>query len=132
MAQQYHRAATTLLGRDDAESPFYFLYTHTIELALKAYLRSHSSRIPRGHDLRSLIRTCQRLGLQASLDLQMSLNYLNPKTASTGFDTSSSSARANRRLPTFGQVVDEVSQRRSNEPNAAVIKFRIGKPEKKR
>jgi hypothetical protein len=66
-AQQYHLAATTLLPLyQQAESPLYFLFTHVIELALKAYLRSHGLSPPRrqeGHALQKLFEQCQRKGL---------------------------------------------------------------------
>src|SRR5262245_19201526 len=59
-AQQYHFGATTLFSAAcRAESPLYFLYTQTIELALKALLRSRGLSIPRTHALRSLCRQCQ-------------------------------------------------------------------------
>ena len=46
--------------------PNYFLYFHTIELALKAFLRSHNRPIPRGqkgHKLADLYERCRELGL---------------------------------------------------------------------
>src|SRR5882724_1856844 len=69
MAQQYHQAATKLasLG-SDADSPLYFLYTHAIELALKAYLRSQGPSAPRTHSLSVLLKKSRQLGLSASLD----------------------------------------------------------------
>jgi HEPN domain-containing protein len=70
MAREYHRAANTLFPiAKDVRSPIYFLYAHTLELALKAYLGSHGHPVPRIHDLESLFKRCQKAGLHVNRDL---------------------------------------------------------------
>jgi hypothetical protein len=66
MARIYHDAANKLfeLGHSGLTSePIYFLYSHTVELALKAFLRSRNVRIARTHELTKLYGECRRLGL---------------------------------------------------------------------
>ena len=70
MAEQYHLAAVTLAPMGDkVRSPIYYLYSHTIELALKAYVGLHRGTVPRIHDLRKLGQRSRELGLQWSRDL---------------------------------------------------------------
>jgi HEPN domain-containing protein len=84
-AQQYHLAATTLLPiHQRAASPLYFLFTHALELALKAYLRSRGHATPRGshgHALRDLLEQCHRNGLQVGLDLRNVVQLLESEKA---------------------------------------------------
>ena len=66
LARKYHEAADLLLQHRAAGEPTYFLYFHTIELALKAFLRSHNRPIPRGqkgHKLTDLYERCRELRL---------------------------------------------------------------------
>lgn len=78
MAREYYAAANALLEsseqrpkkanrQSEFSDPIYFLYFHTIELALKAYLRSHDLPIlgtPRmSHELLKLYEECRALGL---------------------------------------------------------------------
>jgi HEPN domain-containing protein len=86
MAQQYHFAATTLLSASGrAEAPLYFLYTHTIELALKAFLRFHGLSAPRTHALRSLCRQCRAIGLGMHNDLVNVIDLLESESKVHGF-----------------------------------------------
>src|SRR5262245_56693721 len=89
MARQYHIAANTLfsVARDNA-SPVYFLYTHTIELALKAYLRSLGCSVPRGregHDLPSVLEKCRAKGLRITRDLADVIRLLQSENEFHGF-----------------------------------------------
>ena len=88
-AQQYHLAATTLLSlHEQVASPLYFLYTHALELALKAYLRSHVLPTPLGqpgHALQALFEQCQRKGLQVHSDLRGVIDLLESENELHGF-----------------------------------------------
>jgi len=67
-AQAFYRAAAKVYGEEHIlNRPLYFLYFHTMELAFKAYLRSHS--VPTsalqtgwGHDLLKLYEDCRDRG----------------------------------------------------------------------
>ena len=77
MARQYHEAARILFAESERRpkihnsrqlsDPTYFLYFHTVELALKAFLRSHSRPILgtdlMSHKLTDLYAECRDLGL---------------------------------------------------------------------
>jgi hypothetical protein len=63
MARNYHAAAEVLFSAPIAFEPRYFLYFHTVELALKAFLRSHNHPVPRRHELTKLYEECRKLGL---------------------------------------------------------------------
>jgi hypothetical protein len=45
------------------EDPISFLYFHTVELALKAFVRSHGQQIRTGHKLTAWFEKCTKLGL---------------------------------------------------------------------
>jgi hypothetical protein len=75
-AREYHEAANELFTIADARpkihgsrqlsQPLYFLYFHTIELALKAFLRANNLPILKTreiHELANLYRECGKLGL---------------------------------------------------------------------
>jgi hypothetical protein len=67
-AREYHSAANQLFdSRPSLRNPIYFLYFHTVELALKAFLRSLSIQIlgteRRSHNLTKLYEECRSLGL---------------------------------------------------------------------
>jgi HEPN domain-containing protein len=49
-------------------SPIHFLYFHTIELALKAYLRSFNLNVKRTHKITNLYRQCRKRGLRIRPD----------------------------------------------------------------
>lgn len=89
MARQYHLAARTLRPLEpQAHAPVYFLFTHTIELALKAYLRSRDVAIQHGqpgHALRDLLSQCRENGLPISLDLQNVVQLLESENRQHGF-----------------------------------------------
>jgi hypothetical protein len=67
MAREYHDAANELFVSVDtrqqqSHSPFYLLYFHTIELALKAFLRTHN-KTRQHHILTKLYSDSRDLGL---------------------------------------------------------------------
>jgi hypothetical protein len=81
MARQYQKAASRLLDSVEGEkvggqyplsSPIYFLYSHTVELALKAFLLFHDEEVPtsgrEGHGIVALHSRCAALGLRLSKD----------------------------------------------------------------
>jgi len=43
--------------------PIYFCYSHAVELALKAFFRSHNPEVEFGHSLKNLYEDCAALGL---------------------------------------------------------------------
>jgi HEPN domain-containing protein len=55
--------------------PTYFLYAHTVELALKALLQAHSVPIPRSHEIGDLFEDCRAKNLIA-LDPHFELQNL--------------------------------------------------------
>jgi hypothetical protein len=75
-ARRYHEAANCVFKEQGALSdPAHFLYFHTVELALKAFLRSHDIQIlgtwrssRSGHQLTKLYDECRILGLKIRSD----------------------------------------------------------------
>lgn len=141
MAQEYHLAATTLFPlRGRAESPLYFLYTHTLELALKAYLRSHGRRVARTHKLPRLLQLCADDGLRVHFDLRNVIHLLESENKEHGFRYFVFAATGKPEITYLREVVDdlmtvvveEVKKRPSTDlPKKAVMKFIVGKPVKK-
>jgi hypothetical protein len=78
MAREYHEAANQLLSvcqrrprigsRRGLSDPINFLYFHTIELALKSFIRFHGHRIRHSHKLTELYEECRTLGLVIGSD----------------------------------------------------------------
>lgn len=76
-ALEYHDAAKELFAVSERRpkihgvralsDPLNFLYFHTVELALKAFLRAHNHR-PWGHKLTKLYEECRTLGLLIGQD----------------------------------------------------------------
>jgi hypothetical protein len=75
-ARQYHEAAALMFAahnektkaeRYTLQEPTYFLFLHTVELALKAFLRAHNLPIHgterMSHGLTELYEECRSLGL---------------------------------------------------------------------
>ena len=141
MAREYQRAANTLFARTkDVTSPIYFLYAHTLELAFKAYLGSHGCSVPQIHDLKSLCKSCQKHGLHVNRELANVIHLLESENEVHGFRYF---AFVSTGIPEIGylrQVVDDlmvtvakdVERTLSKDSNKrAVLKFIVGKPEKK-
>src|SRR6266516_7100953 len=135
MAQQYHLAATTLLPiHQRAEHPLYFLFTHAIELALKAYLRSRGLSTPRGqqgHALQKLFEQCQRNGLQGGFDLRNVIQLLESENKQHGFRYFLFAGTGRPDIKYLREVVDElmgvIEQEVKSRPTkglaGAVLKF---------
>jgi hypothetical protein len=142
-AQEYHFAATKLLPlHQQLESPLYFLFTHALELALKAYLRSHGLPTPLGqpgHALKALFEQCQRKGLHVHSDLRGIIDLLGSENELHGFRYFVFKATARPDINYVREVVDElmgvvaeeVKKRHTKGLSGAVMKFTVGKPEKK-
>src|ERR1019366_5795763 len=63
-ARQYHGAAEQLFDqRRKLRHPVYFLYFHTVELALKPFLLSFNISLKRSHKLTELYEDCRNHGL---------------------------------------------------------------------
>jgi len=140
MAKEYHFAAATLFSAGGrAEAPLYFLYTHTIELALKAFLRSHSLSCPKTHALRSLCRQCQEIGLQINLDLVNVIELLESENKVHGFRYFAFVSTSKPEIGYLREVVDNlmtnVTEALSKRPEdvfkGIIVKFTVGKPFKK-
>ena len=140
-AQQYHLAARTLLPlHQQVESPLYFLFAHTIELAFKAYLRSHGPEPPRWHKLRDLLEQCHSNGLQVGLDLLNVVQLLDYEHRRHGFRYFLFESTGRPDINWLCEVVDalmpiieeEVSTRPTTGGSSAVLKSVVSKPEKKK
>jgi hypothetical protein len=74
-ARAYQKAANLLYATDDTtlNAPIYFLYFHSIESGLKAFLRAHNlpiveKRQRKHHRLTDLYEESRGLGLKAAID----------------------------------------------------------------
>jgi hypothetical protein len=149
MANEYCAAANALLElseqrpkkvnrQSEFNDPTYFLYFHTIELALKAYLRSHDLPIlgtPRmNHELLKLYEECRSLGLGIGPDDRVDIrNIVGLLESSNEFQGLRYFNLQQRSLPgldwtreTVGALLEEVAARveqvfpGSNIPGPAV------------
>lgn len=142
-AQQYHLAATALLPlHQQVDSPLYFLFTHAIELAFKAYLRSHglpTPQGPEGHALQDLFERCRGEGLQGHSELRNVIQLLESENKWHGFRYFLFKGTGRPEINYLREVVDElmvvvaeeVKMRPSEGLSGAVLKITVGKPEKK-
>jgi hypothetical protein len=153
LARQYQKAAGRLLASVEQEpkvnnqvplsDPIYFLYFHTVELALKAFLRYHRQAIhkgAKGHDIVTLHSRCQALGLRLDddpLGLQNVVNLLASGNGDHGFRYFTLKSCALPELPWARDVVNSLIQvvRERVDDNtppgpAAAVKIQIilGKP----
>lgn len=87
-AKQYHLSANTLYASDNRKSmedPLYFLFAHTIELALKAFTRIHGAPFKAIHDLDQLLADGQKLGLVVSRSTSDAIKNLKSENDVHGF-----------------------------------------------
>src|ERR1700674_4707723 len=78
-ARQSHEAAEWLFdSKPHLSRVINALYFHTVELALKAYLRAHNINNVRrwGHEIGELYNECRKLGLTISSDDQFGLGNI--------------------------------------------------------
>jgi HEPN domain-containing protein len=122
-ARQYQKAASRLLDSVQSETeegnlvplrdPIYFLFFHTVELALKAVLRFHGETVPRGHNIVELHRRCHALGLRLKgdpYDLQNVVSLLASGNDDHGFRYWSLSSGAIPDLSWTRDVVNSLIQ----------------------
>ena len=140
-AREFHVAAKALLPLyKEAPSPVYFLFSHVIELALKAYLRSHRLTVPRGqegHNLRELLERCAKTGLWVSQDLLNIVQLLNYEHVRHGFRYFLFESTGRPEISFLRDTVDslirvveeEVKMRPDTSPSGAVLKAIVGRPE---
>ncbi|MBV9010904.1 MAG: HEPN domain-containing protein [Pseudonocardiales bacterium] len=86
MAREYYDAVEELFavherGRSaDAgraiDNPIMFMYSHVIELTLKAYIAARRRQVQRTHKLRDLYEECQALGLRVGPDDQFTVGNI--------------------------------------------------------
>jgi HEPN domain-containing protein len=140
-AQQYHLAATLLSSSGkNAKMPVYFLYAHTIELALKAFIRSFGCPITRIHDLKRLTQDCEKLGLRVSIDLANVISLLESENRFQGFRYFTFKSTGVPEIDFLRGVVDDLMivvkrelERKPGEDviKGVVMKFTVGKPVEK-
>lgn len=102
-ARQYHSAAEQLFDqRDKLRHPVYFLYFHTVELALKAFLFSVDAPKCLGHGLTNLYDACYDEGLRVGVDdpsqIRSLVSLLESGNRSQGFRYITQESRS---LPDF-------------------------------
>jgi HEPN domain-containing protein len=144
MAKQYHLAATVLfpLG-EQMESPLYFLYTHTLELAFKTYLRLHNHVVPRTHELQLLLEKCADYGFCVSRDLKNIVHLLEYENKFHGFRYFTLEDTARPEINYLRAVVDDLMvivieemKKRPNTnpppPKKVICRTIVGKPVKKK
>ncbi len=150
LARQDQKAASRLLDSVEKEpkvgsqvplsDPIYFLYFHTVELSLKAFLRFHGQDVPRGqegHDIVELHRRCHSLGLRLNDPdgLQNVINLLASGNEDHGFRYFNLKSGPIPDLPWTREVVNsliQVVRERvdDNTPPGPAVKVQIlvGKP----
>lgn len=138
-ARQYHLAATTLLPHHaKVQAPIYFLYAHTIELALKAYLRSHGVPLQSKHALGMMLEECQRIGLRVHSDLEFVIRLLESENKLHGFRYFVFKGATKPEIDYVREVVndlmaavtEEVGKRPAKIVSRGVLKVTVGKPVK--
>lgn len=140
-AREYHLAAKALLPLcEEIPSPVYFLFSHVIELALKAYLRSYRLSVPRGwqgHNLRQLLERCIKSGLPVSQDLLNIVRLLDYENSRHGFRYFLFESTGRPEIGFLRDTVDrlmriveeEVKMRPNTDPSGAVLRVTVGRPE---
>jgi hypothetical protein len=114
-ARQYHGAAEQLFEqRREFYHPVYFLYFHTVELALKAFLFSCNVKPKGGHSLTTLYEDCRKHGLiigpYDQFDIGNIVSLLESGNRSQGFRYITQTSRS---LPDFSwtrEVVGELME----------------------
>ena len=95
-AREFFSAAEELFASENRPqaphkwvNPIYFGYSHAVELALKAFLRSHNPKVEFGHKLTELYKECRALGLAIGPDDRTEIGnivaLLDPVNEESGF-----------------------------------------------
>jgi HEPN domain-containing protein len=86
MAREYRDAANVLFDTaHKSNAPTYQLYTHVIELALKAFLRARAGGFPKIHDVVELLKLCTGHGFKSNRDLKNVTGLLQTENEFFGF-----------------------------------------------
>jgi len=114
-ARQYHGAAEQLFDqRRNLYHPVYFLYFHTVELALKAFLHSLDVPPKMGHKLTELYEECRKNGLVIGPEDQFQIgNIVSLLESGNKHHSFRYMAKKPRSLPDFSwtrEVVGELMQ----------------------
>ena len=136
-ARQYHEAARKLFPqRKSVELPLYFLYGHTIELLLKAFLRAHGLPMQHSHDLGFFLEKCRQNGLRVHTDLQNVVNLLESENQNQGFRYYLFASTTKPEISYVSEIVDDllkvVSDYVKNNPEIVpkktIVKLTLSKP----
>jgi HEPN domain-containing protein len=140
-ARQYHRAATALLPNfKDVEEPLYFLHAHTIELALKAFLRSRDRPLFEKHGLGTLLDNSEKHGLHVDMDLRNVVELLEVENKRHGYRYFVAGITSRPGMDYVPGVVDALmravekhleSSICSSLPGRGAVRMTFGKPKKK-
>ena len=140
MAKQYHLAATTLVSiHEKVASPRYFLFAHTVELALKAYLRVCGLATPKGqagHAHKNLLKTCEQNGLKVGDQWLNIVALLESETKLQGFRYFTFTSTVLPEINYLNEVVEEmvaaveaeVQKKPFAGPTGIVLRLTVGKP----
>ena len=137
VATEYYAAANALYDVGGHHRlPIYFLYTHTIELAFKAFLRSWGETATKIHLLEVLCEKCRLHGFRVNSDLKNVVGLLQTENKFHGFRYYAFKSTSIPEISYLRQVVDdlivtvteEVQRRPTKDFNEGVIKFIVGKP----
>jgi HEPN domain-containing protein len=137
-AQEYQCAANTVFAlKATFELPTYFLHTHAIELALKAFLCSRTGRVRVGHRLKPILQECLKEGLTPSFELERVVGLLKYENDQHGFRYYKFLSLARPEIGYLNEVMNtlfnSVSQQVAIVParKDIVLKSTVHKPEKR-
>lgn len=131
--------ARTSSKAPEIDDPIMLLGCHSIELALKAFLRGRTLHVPYTHDLPELLRACTHAGMPVSRETRECIKLTAAENAVHGFRYF---AFANLGRPTQDYLADaadeilaavDIESRAwpTEAMNKAVLKMRVAKPEPK-
>ncbi|MBK8580876.1 MAG: HEPN domain-containing protein [Flavobacteriales bacterium] len=141
-AKQYHIAANTLYSSGDSkavEDPLYFLFAHSIELTLKAFLRFNVVPFKPIHDLDKLLDDAQKVGLKLKKSTSDAIKNLKSENHAHGFRyfvfASASRTEIDWLREATEELMTEVQTALDKHPDdkdlGLVFKVTIGKPRPK-
>jgi HEPN domain-containing protein len=111
-ARQYFEAAEAVFEKNPSlRQPLNFLYFHTVELLLKAFLRANGkepTRGPRGHGIVELLRDAVALGLVKPAGIQSIVSLLKTGNTEDAFRYGTSKSTTEPDLMWTREVVGEL------------------------
>lgn len=138
LANQYYLAGSKLFSfQEKIEAPVYFLFTHSIELTLKAYLNLHQPYTKRIHSNEVLIKECIKEGLLVSDEIIFLIRTLENENKEHGFRYFIFKPTVKPSLNYLQEVAKELLLKVSafipakKIDGKVVLKFVIDKPQKK-